>query len=393
MKIVCLNRGVLESLCNTAFPGLEQVAHGSLGDGLDYYWALTGDGVDGSEGPVWVMPARKAYGLPFLEKWYPATTSSWWHELAQAYAAGRLNEYAGTFLLRMPPPPRAHWESLGWHSSIPPVLVGYAGALNPWQKVVAGLIQRETGIAAMVAKFPMSDEARTYIDKEAETLDLLQREMPGAGPRPILFDEDRGILVEQALSGESAGKLLQPLHLPFLLRLAQKGETTTLQRRAKALKERLGRIENPDEETTALIDGLCTLLDDATPLPAMWVHGDLHAGNMILRKQGVVQAMDWAFARRHGLPFYDIVRAQVQSKLGREGETIDLPEPDEAHQAYARALDVDLTLYHKVVAYYTARHMLGRYRSGDIQEADRVRVKLGNWMTSSRLARSNAAVL
>lgn len=379
-----MNADVLSNLRNTAFPQIEQVANGTLGDGADYYWALTSDGADGSDGPVWIVPARKNYGLPFLEKWYSASVSKRWRRLARAYRNDRLGEHAGAFLLRMPPPPADYWAEMGWPGSIPPVLVGYAGSLGkPWQKVVAGMVRRETGIAAMVAKFPMSDTARDYIKTEADTLERLERELPGAAARPILFDREKGILVEEALNGEPAGKLLHPLHLPFLVRLARKDRITNLHKRVRSLREHLDRVENPGNDTISITDQVCEKLDDKTELPAMWVHGDLHAGNMILRKQGVVQAMDWAFAKRRGLPFYDIIHAKLLNKLEKEGDTIGLPEPDDVHHAYANALKVDIGLYRKVAAYYVARHMLDRYISGKEQAGDMIRIKLKNWMNGS----------
>lgn len=370
-----LSGAILNHLRNTAFPGAEIVMEGTPGDGSAYYWILAPYGTESS---AWVVPVEARYGAAFLGKWHPAQHHSYWSELAAAYADGSLGGRYGVHLLRVPADRNAYWAQFGWRSSIPPVVVAYLGSPRRWQKVVAGLVQRETGWPSMVVKFPLVRSARQYILDEAETLKALAAVRPGIAPRPLFLDEARAIATEEALQGDEAGELLQPLHLPFVCALVDPDSMCALSDYGNRLRVRADKLDL-DKAMKAALDRVSVLLDDDAQLPGVWVHGDLHAGNMVLRANGQVRAVDWAFARRGGLPFHDIARARLAGALAKPDAPLDAKVDRQCLDAYATALGVSPALYPRLIAWYTARTMLRHVEQGDEAEARVVTAKLKAW--------------
>ena len=373
-----LSPDILDHLRRTVLPGAELVTGDAVADEGDLYWTLTWT-AGGTAGPTWVVPQQSRYGLPYLEKWLLSGPDERWRRLVEGYRTGSLGG-PGIHRLLVPPGRRADWEAFGWRNPIPPLVVAYIGGPRAWRKLVAGLIQRETAIPAMVVKVPLVETAKKYLRDEVAILNRLATEKPGMAPRSLQFDEVQGIAVEEAVNGLAAGPLLEPLHLPYLIQLAIPGRTISLRRRHTDLKARVDRLARADAGVKSIFARALEALDDDREIPAVWVHGDLHAGNMVLRKDGRLQAVDWAFAHVDGLPFYDIVRARLMVDLedGDQALTLDLDDP--VLGAYARALDVDPALAGKIVTLYAARRLAKLLDDGDMATAAIVERKLGAWM-------------
>ncbi len=294
-----MDSDLLARLVDGFFPqGSRLSVAGARDASVQFFFVIPGKG-----GPRWIVPEDPIHGWPALRSWRPYDRASQgkWAVLMGAYRARLLGLVPGVVKIGVAVPATASWSHLGWEALAAPRPVIYIGTPGPGQRFVAALVDPGQGRALAIAKVPVGTDAHARILHEADLLERLAEEKPGLGPRLLFRDPDRGVATEEALCGRCTGRRLTAAHLAFLKQLRIPGETTSLQDAVERLRPGLGSL--PREKA----DGIGRILDsleDPTPLPAVWAHGDFVPWNLFLR-DGRLVAYDWEYARLSSLPLFD----------------------------------------------------------------------------------------
>lgn len=214
------------------------------------------------------------------------------------------------------------WGNLGWNGSAAPVPVIYVGTPGSRQKTVACLVHTDTGILTAIVKVPLGHKAADAIRGESTILDTLASEMPGYAPRSVFVDPEAGIAVQEPVAGHPTGRRLGDAHLAWLRGLVIPGESISLREVAQGF---MGQIEDIRRDTKTgplgILDRAIGEMDDATPLPAVWIHGGFAPWNLKRAPDGSLRAIDWEAAVRRGMPLFDLVNFQsIQAFLFAEKE-------------------------------------------------------------------------
>ncbi|MCE2509404.1 MAG: phosphotransferase [Alphaproteobacteria bacterium] len=290
-----LSRTFLDGL----FPeGSRRLATGETAPREMRFWVIRG-----KRGPRWIVPAHPAAGLAALRHWRPfdAASRAKWTLLMAAYRAGVLGAVPGIARLAIGIPETADWSHLGWQGVSAPQPVVHVGTPSANQRLVASLVDPETGVALAVAKVPVGANAQARILHEADLLERLAEEQPGVAPRLLFRNAARGIATEEAFRGQPTGRRLTADHLAFLDRLRVAGGEISLRHAVERLRPALDGLA-PD--VAAAISPVLDGLDAPAPLPAVWLHGDFAPWNLF-RQEGRLVACDWENAEPRGLPLFD----------------------------------------------------------------------------------------
>jgi hypothetical protein len=262
--------------------------------------------VPGNESARWLLPAGTWKIGEVLRSWAPHRVWSRvaWGAIRAANQIGRVAQFPGASVLEIEGAPTTDWASMGWRWGGPPIPVIYLGTPGPRRKAVVHLVERSSGRCKAIVKVPLTEQARAAILHEAEVLETLESERYERAPRLLHVDLARGIATQTFVQGRPAGKrptnefwwLLESLLLP--------GEYTAPA--AHAAKWALDTDFKAEKaaERKLVAEALDELQDDS-PLPACWEHGDFAPWNIKRLPEGGCALLDWEAAQRRGLPLQD----------------------------------------------------------------------------------------
>lgn len=270
----------------------------------DRFWIIPG-----RDGPRWIVPQNPRYGRSVLSQWRPYDLSSRikWVAFMAAYRTGRLGMVPGVVPVGVARASDSNRGHLGWTNERGPVPVIYVGTPGPTRKAVAHLVDVATCRTAGVAKIPLGARAAENILHEADILGLLEEEKPGIAPRLRYVDRAACISVQDSITGRSSFRGLTQAHIDWLRDLRIPGTETSLREQSEYLMKRLVHLEGLPEATRCLLENVLEQLDDPTPLPAVWVHGDFAPWNLRWVEQGKLAAVDWEEAMPVSLPGVDLI--------------------------------------------------------------------------------------
>lgn len=270
----------------------------------DRFWIIPG-----KEGPRWIVPRNPRHGWPVLKHWRPYDLSSRlkWEVLMAACRTGQLGLVPGVVGVGVLGAPDKSWDHLGWIDEKSPVPVIYVGTSGPTRKAVASLVDTPACKPVAVAKVPLGVRSARNILYEADILKSLEEEKPGIAPRVRYVDRTAGISLQDSISGRSTSRRLTQAHMDWLVGLRRSGIETSLRKQSERLMKRLAQLDGLEEKTRHLLKNLLEQLNDPTPLPAFWVHGDFAPWNLRWVEEGKLVGVDWEEARQIGLPCTDLV--------------------------------------------------------------------------------------
>jgi len=266
--------------------------------------------IPGKQGPRWIIPQNPKHGWPVLKYWRPYDLSSRlkWMGLIAAYRTGQLGLVPGVLAIGISGlSDKTNWNHLGWTGKRAPVPVIYVGTPGPTRKAVVHLVDATLDKARGVAKIPLEKLAAKNILHEADILQQLSQERPGIAPRLQYIDKVKGISVQDSINGRQASRRLTQAHLNWLRGLQTPEVKTSLREQSKSLKKQLINLKGLSGPTRHMLNTLLDELDDPTPLPTAWVHGDFAPWNLKWVEDDRLVAVDWEEARPSSLPTSDLV--------------------------------------------------------------------------------------
>jgi hypothetical protein len=262
-------------------------ARGAVGETLRFV------AVRGHDDVRWLLPAGEANIEDVLASWTPYRFSSQlgWAAARAATRLGCVGALPGTDEIEVAGPGTEEWRSLGWRWKRSPLPVIYLGTPGARRKAVMHLVERESGKCRAVVKVPLTEQARAAILHEAEVLEALNLEGFQHAPTLLQTDRARGLATQTFFEGRPSGRKLGPEHWRLLRSLLRAGESTSLPDWAPHWARAGGSA--------------AAEMQDDTPMPACWEHGDFTPWNIRRGADGECVLLDWEQARRKGLPLMD----------------------------------------------------------------------------------------
>lgn len=269
------------------------------------YWLVPGNGGE----PRWILPHEQKFAWPFLQQCRPYKFLSRmiWQGLMAAYRGKSLGRVPGIVPLQIIIPEGRNWDHLGWLLAKPPVPTIYIGTPGPNRKAVLGMVDFEMNKIISIAKVPLGPTAGLAINHEVEILDKLAQEKPGRAPVSLFADSKNGIAAQEFIAGSPTGRRLTEEHVACLVDLAIPGETISLHEVVEILDRKIQSLEHMNPEARTVLERVLSEIDDLSPLPAVWEHGDFAPWNLKNATDGTLAAIDWEAASRKGLPLFDLV--------------------------------------------------------------------------------------
>lgn len=264
--------------------------------------------VSGNNALRWIIPQNSKYGLPILKQWRPYGSLSHlkWRTLITLYRLGKLDKLPGVSSIGVADGFSKNWQHLGNHRQQKLIPTIYVGTPSLTRKAVAFLLDSDTRKLCGVAKVPIGSKAADRIIREIDTLTCLAQEKPDLAPRKLFLARDRGISVQTPINGDPVAQKLSSAHLEWLSRLLVSGKTTSICEQVKILKQQLLALTNFDLREYKIIEREISSLNNSTPLPVTWVHGDFAPWNLKWIAPQKLAALDWEEARTDGLPLQDL---------------------------------------------------------------------------------------
>lgn len=277
--------------------------------------------IPGQFGPRWIVPHDPCSALTYLQQSPPY--SRWskmkWVGLMAAYRTGSLDLMPGIRTIGITIADPKSWAHLGWTERHEPIPIVYVGTPGATRKAVAALFSSERRRLTGIAKVPLAEGAMNAIRAESATLRVLAEERPGLAPGLLWADPLRGVAVQEAVAGARAGTTLTEAHVDWLAGLRLPGESLSLRSVADAMHSWMSAAGGDALAIISSLQRVLAAIDDPTPLPAVWTHGDFAPWNLKCDSAGAMRAVDWEQAERKGLPLFDLVyhQAQLSYLLGR----------------------------------------------------------------------------
>ena len=364
-----MNLQLMNLIVDQVFPqGAKLVSNAKEVAPESRYWLISG-----KKGIRWIIPQNPTYGISILRQWRPyGTLSYWkWQFLLTAYQAKILQYLPGIASVGIVSESEWNWRHLGYgRLHLFPII--YIGTPGPNRKAVVSLIDRELRTVG-VAKIPLSENATTKILQEAEILSSLANSKPGLAPLLLHIDPDKGIAVQAAKEGKLSKTNLTSAHISWFSRAKIPELQTSLQEQVESLKERLDILEDlVDPKMRSNLNFLLAKIDDPTPLPSTWVHGDFTPWNLKLSSDRQLQALDWEEAKYNGLPLQDLFHFQyIQSHLlGEKKDLLQATRNQSIVADYLEAVGIDLERYEQLAQFYLAESWLRCQEREDWDYAD-----------------------
>ncbi|HBE19599.1 MAG TPA: hypothetical protein DEG17_10100 [Cyanobacteria bacterium UBA11149] len=321
----------------------------------------------------WIVPRNPNYGLLILTKWQPYNLSSRikWQILMTAYRLGKLDKLPGIIPIVISDTAPNNWEHLGYKKSENLTPIIYIGTPGLTRKAVVFLVNMDTRELVGIGKIPLESLGINQIIHEAETLLRLASEKPGFAPNLLFMDRERGISVQSAIAGAPTGRKLTKAHIEWLSCLVIPGGETSLSKQVATLKERLAQTRGIEEEMRSRLNQLWEIIDDSTPLPSTWVHGDFAPWNLKWVAGKKISAVDWEEARCNGLPLEDLCHyLYIQSYLFHtHTDILDEMANNPLILDYLKSLGITADIAAKLVGFYLAQTWIKSIEKGDLAYA------------------------
>ena len=329
--------------------------------------------IDSKKGTRWIIPQNPDYGISILQQWRPyGTLSYWkWQFLLTAYRAKILRYLPGVTPIGIVGETEWNWQHLGYEERhLLPII--YIGTPGPNRKAVVSLIESQEFQAVAIAKIPLSENATTKILQEAEILSNLASSKPGLAPQLLHIDLEKGIAVQTAKEGKLTKTNLTSAHISWFTRAEIPDLQTSLQEQVHSLKQRLNILDWIDPKMRSNLNSLLAKIEDPTPLPSTWVHGDFTPWNLKLSSDRQLQAVDWEEAKYNGLPLQDLFHFQyIQSHLLEEKKDLLEATRNQSIVAdYLEAIGIDFARYKQLAQFYLAESWLRCQEREDWDYAD-----------------------
>ena len=329
--------------------------------------------VSGNNALRWIIPQNSKYGLPILKQWRPygSLSNLKWRTLITLYRLGKLDKLPGVSSLGVVDGFTENWQHLGNQNQQSLVPTIYVGTPSPTRKAVAFLLDSETKKLCGVAKVPLGTKAAARIIKEIDTLTCLATEKPNLAPRKLFLSRDRGIGVQTPITGNPVAKELSTAHLEWLSRLLVPDKTTSISEQVKILKQQLLRLTDFDLREYKIIEQEISTLNNSTPLPVTWVHGDFAPWNLKWIAPQKLAVLDWEEARADGLPLQDLFHYfYIQSYLLQPNanfleRTFAMPSVSEHLQSWG----IDWACYLQLAKFYLVESWIRSTEKGDLDYA------------------------
>jgi hypothetical protein len=331
------------------------------------YWVIPGKMGE----PRWILPHDPRYAWPLLREWRPYDFLSRvkWKLLMIAYQGKRLDCVPGVVPLRIIVPQEKNWGHLGWSQVDPPIPLVYVGTPSPQRKAVLGLIDSKKRKLISIAKVPLGPIADLAINREAANLDKLTLEKPGRGPRNLFTDSKNGIATQEFITGSPTGRRFTESHMAFLFDLVISGETISLCEVAEDLRRQIKTLDYIDPKSHSILERVLIEVDDPSPLPAVWEHGDFAPWNIKKVTHGSLRVIDWEASLRRGLPLFDLIFFFLIQALAFKEKALFSKSFEELLDRYLERLGIAQVLAEKIVRACIARYWLRFYEAGDMAGA------------------------
>lgn len=260
--------------------------------------------IPGHDAPRWLIPNEASQLGPVLASWIPYRLSSriQWLVIRTAHRAGVLQAFPQVRTIRLEAANAVDWRALGWKGGDEPAFGIYIGTPGATQKAVIHLVDRASHTCPAILKVPLADQAKNAIIREAETLSALACEQYDRAPSLLSLDRDRGLAMQQFISGRPGSRRLRPEYIDLLRSLVSRDATTSLAEQVSYWKTSAGLTPEPDNDLTSRA---FAALQDDDPLPTCWVHGDFAPWNLRQRPHLPPALIDWEEAAPRGLPLQD----------------------------------------------------------------------------------------
>ena len=353
---------VVTSVVEKVFPvGTEIYLDGQDGPPESRFWLISSK----ENEPRWILPHERDHAWPLLRGWCPYNFFSRfkWQCLMAAYRGKMLDHVPGIVPLRIIVPLGKSWDHLGWSFAEPPVPVIYIGTPSPFRKAILGLIDSQTRKVTSICRAPLGPAAGHAINHEVDILNKLALEKPGRAPHNLFVDRKNGISAQEFIAGSPTGRRFTESHLAFLVDLAISGETISLREVVEDMGRKIKARDNIDPKAQAVLERVLADIDDPSPLPAVWEHGDFAPWNLKSMTDSSLRAIDWETSFRHGLPLFDLVFF-YSMRMFLFGEKELFPKSFWVFlRRYLEQLDISPLMTGKIVRACIARDLLRCYET------------------------------
>lgn len=313
--------------------------------------------VGNHKGLRWIIPQNPKYSLSVLRQWRPYGTVSYlkWQFLLAVYQVGQLQKLPGVISIGISEATAQNWRHMGFKElSLIPLI--YIGTPGPKRKAVVSLIDKQKCSLIGIAKVPLAQKATAMILQEAKTLTRLAPEKPGLAPNLMYVNPKTGIAVQTPREGKPTGTSLTSAHLPWFSSVSIPNKQTSLQEQINYLTQRIIALDSIEAEIKTNLAQILEIIDDPTPLPSVWVHGDFTPWNLKWSSDLSLMAVDWEEAQANGLPLQDLFHYQyIQSHLlKKKPNLLEMTRKQPLVSQYLSSLGIDRTRYEKLALFYLA---------------------------------------
>ena len=286
------------------FPSGSELAENSFDVPLkERFWLIPG-----KDGPRWLIPQERKFGLLVFQQWSPYRLDSIvkWKILYAIYSAGRFGMLPGVRALGISGCSKNNWEHIGWRKETRPVPVIYFGTPCKTRKLVTLFFDSITSKLCIIVKMPLSKLASRTIKREFKILGDLQKRKVNIAPRPLHFDKKTGIACQSAINGRPTGRNFTILHRMFLESLRLSNKTISIYEKSLQLQKQLELTSLLNPSLKLILNKLLKDCKDSTQFLPVYVHGDFSPWNIKKLENGALVAFDWEMGDPNGLPVYDI---------------------------------------------------------------------------------------
>ncbi len=268
----------------------------------DRFWLIPGQ-----NGPRWLIPQEKKYGLSVFQQWRPYKFASWvkWKVLYVAYYTGRVGLIPEVKSIGIARDSKKLWKHFDWDRESVPITIIYFGTPCSTHKAVAILVDSIKLQPCIIGKVPLSDLAAESIKREYYILCYLKQNNPGVAPTPFFLDNESGSAVQEVIIGSPMSRTFSGLHWKFLEQLAISDNATSVFEHSQSLLNLLSKTDRLKSKIKILLEHQLKECRDSTSVPQIFVHGDFTPWNIKKIENGSLMALDWEMGDHNGLPVYD----------------------------------------------------------------------------------------
>lgn len=291
--------------------------------------------------------------IPYIETW-----KYWCNVFIRLALRGKLLTYLPQILKIEVPLP--DWDYFGLnlqHQCVPFV---YFNQNNrdcvAESKAVVSLFtwDSKTAQRKAILKVPFGILAQQDILHEAQILKTLNSFANYAAPQLLYVNEEIGISMQTALTGNVYKKFFDARHQHFLEQL-QLSQTTQLPQHLPLLQERIASLTPELQMQIPKINIYLELLSQAIDFPAVISHGDFSPYNIFQSPTGPLAAFDWEYATFPGLPLVDAISYIHAVHPTRFGADLwHIIQRSSALQNYCKTLALSPKLQAYLYLYYAA---------------------------------------